>query len=127
MTAHPRINSGVQLAHGPAWANRYALAPMTNKQSHDDGTLSETEYQWLVARGRGGFAVVKTCAAYIADSGRTWTGQLGIASDEHLPGLTRLAHGPAGHGHPVPRPAPPRRSASRSLDGRPTSRTVRRP
>jgi hypothetical protein len=31
--------------------------------------------------------VVKTCAAYIADSGRTWTGQLGIASDEHLPGL----------------------------------------
>ena len=94
MTAHRRIgDSGVQVAHGPAWANRYALAPMTNKQSHDDGTLSETEYQWLVARGRGGFAVVKTCAAYIADSGRTWTGQLGIASDEHLPGLTRLASG----------------------------------
>ena len=66
---------------------------MTNKQSHDDGTLSETEYQWLVARGRGGFAVVKTCAAYVADTGRTWTGQLGIASDEHLPGLTRLAQG----------------------------------
>jgi 2,4-dienoyl-CoA reductase-like NADH-dependent reductase (Old Yellow Enzyme family) len=83
----------IPLAHGPAWANRYALAPMTNKQSHEDGTLSEGEYQWLVARGRGGFAVVKTCAAYIADSGRTWTGQLGIASDKHLPGLTRLAHG----------------------------------
>jgi 2,4-dienoyl-CoA reductase-like NADH-dependent reductase (Old Yellow Enzyme family) len=80
-----------QLAHGPAWANRYALAPMTNKQSHHDGTLSDDEYQWLVARGRGGFGVVKTCAAYIADTGRTWTGQLGIASDQHLPGLTRLA------------------------------------
>lgn len=94
MTAQQRIDdSGVQLAHGPAWANRYVLAPTTNKQSHDDGTLSETEYQWLVARGRGGFAVVKTCAAYIADSGRTWTGQLGIASDRHLPGLTRLAQG----------------------------------
>jgi 2,4-dienoyl-CoA reductase-like NADH-dependent reductase (Old Yellow Enzyme family) len=65
---------------------------MTNKQSHHDGTLSEGEYQWLVARGRGGFAVVKTCAAYVADTGRTWTGQLGIASDAHLPGLTRLAH-----------------------------------
>jgi 2,4-dienoyl-CoA reductase-like NADH-dependent reductase (Old Yellow Enzyme family) len=83
----------VSLAHGPVWANRYALAPMTNKQSHDDGTLSETEYQWLVARGRGGFGVVKTCAAYIADSGRTWRGQLGIASDQHLAGLTRLAGG----------------------------------
>jgi 2,4-dienoyl-CoA reductase-like NADH-dependent reductase (Old Yellow Enzyme family) len=53
------------LTHGPAWANRYALAPMTNK----------------------------TCAAYVADTGRTWTGQLGIASDQHLPGLTRLAEG----------------------------------
>lgn len=83
----------VQLAYGPAWPNRYALAPMTNKQSHHDGTLSQDEYQWLVARGRGGFGVVKTCAAYIADTGRTWTGQLGIASDKHLPGLTRLAHG----------------------------------
>src|SRR3954466_3790815 len=83
----------VRLAHGPGWSNRYALAPMTNKQSHHDGTLSDDEYQWLVARGRGGFAVVKTCAAYIADSGRTWTGQLGIASEEHLPGLTRRAQG----------------------------------
>ena len=91
--AQHRTGDDVRLAHGPAWANRYALAPMTNKQSHDDGTLSETEYQWLVARGRGGFAVVKTCAAYVADTGRTWTGQLGIASDEHLPGLGRLAQG----------------------------------
>ncbi len=90
-TVTPR--SSVELAHGPKWANRYALAPMTNKQSHEDGTLSETEYQWLVARGRGGFGVVKTCAAYVADTGRTWDGQLGIASDQHLPGLTRLADG----------------------------------
>jgi len=52
-----------QLAHGPSWANRYALAPVTNKQSPDDGTLSDPEYEWLVARGRGGFGVVKTCAA----------------------------------------------------------------
>src|SRR3954468_18202225 len=86
-------DEAVQLASGPAGANRYALAPMTNKQSHDDGTLSETEYQWLVARGDGGFGVVKTCAAYVADAGRTWTGQLGIAGDEHLAGLTRLAQG----------------------------------
>ena len=83
----------VSLAHGPVWGNRYALAPMTNKQSHDDGTLSDTECRWLVARGHGGFGVVKTCAAYVADSGRTWDGQLGIASEHHLPGLTRLAQG----------------------------------
>lgn len=87
------MDQPVDLTHGQAWANRYALAPMTTKQSHADGTLSQTEYAWLVARGRGGFGVVKTCAAYVADSGRTWTGQLGIASDAHLPGLTRLAQG----------------------------------
>ena len=88
-----RIDEPVRLPHGPAWANRYALAPMTNKQSHHDGTLSEDEYRWLVARGRGGFGVVKTCAAYVVHTGRTWTGQLGIASDTHLPGLSRLAAG----------------------------------
>ena len=88
-----RIDEPVRLPHGPAWANRYALAPMTNKQSHHDGTLSEDEYRWLVARGRGGFGVVKTCAAYVAHTGRTWAGQLGIASDTHLPGLSRLAAG----------------------------------
>lgn len=92
-TTHMTTDEAVHLASGPAWANRYALAPMTNKQSHDDGTLSDAEYEWLVARGRGGFGVVKTCAAYVADAGRTWTGQLGIASELHLPGLTRLAAG----------------------------------
>jgi hypothetical protein len=80
-------------AHGPSWANRFALAPMTNKQSHDDGTLSGAEYEWQVARGRGWFGVVKTRAAYVADAGRTGTGQLGSASDEHLRGLTPPAKG----------------------------------
>ncbi len=28
--------------------NRIALAPMTNMQSHEDGTLSDAEYNWLV-------------------------------------------------------------------------------
>ena len=37
--------------------------------------------------------MVKTCAAHVASTGRTWTGQLGIASEQHLPGLTRLADG----------------------------------
>lgn len=81
----------VALAHGPAWANRFALAPLTNTQSNDDGTLSDDEHDWLVARGRGGFGLTMTCAAYVAPEGRAWRGQLGIAGDEHLPGLRRLA------------------------------------
>ena len=81
----------VQLPHGPAWPNRFALAPLTNTQSHDDGTLSDDEHDWLVARGRGGFGLVLTCAAYVDPAGQAWRGQLGVASDAHLPGLTRLA------------------------------------
>ncbi|WP_309646924.1 NADH:flavin oxidoreductase [Nocardioides sp.] len=85
------LSDPLDLPHGPAWTNRFALAPLTNTQSHADGTLSDDEHDWLVARGRGGFGLVMTCAAYVDPAGQAWQGQLGIASDVHLPGLTRLA------------------------------------
>lgn len=79
------------LARGPAWAHRLTLAPLTNFQSHDDGTLGDDELHWLRLRGEGGFAMTMTCAAYVDDGGKGFTGQLGISHDRHLPGLTRLA------------------------------------
>ena len=72
-------------------SNRFALAPLTNWQSNDDGTLSDDEFGWLVARARGGFGMTMTCAAYVSPEGKAFPGQLGIASDEHMEGLTRLA------------------------------------
>ncbi|GAA4129434.1 NADH-dependent flavin oxidoreductase [Nocardioides fonticola] len=87
----PALSAPLDLAHGPAWRNRFALAPLTNTQSHADGTLSEEEERWLVARGEGGFGLVMTCAAHVSPAGQAWGGQLGIATDDHLPGLTRLA------------------------------------
>lgn len=81
------------LTRGPAWANRFALAPMTNTQSNADGTLSEDEYHWLEARAHGGMGLTMTCAAYVAPAGQAWPGQLGIAADAHLAGLARLADG----------------------------------
>lgn len=92
MTADvPDLSTPLELAHGPAWRNRFALAPLTNTQSHHDGTLSDDEERWLVARGEGGFGLVMTCASHVSPAGQAWDGQLGIASDDHLPGLTRLA------------------------------------
>lgn len=85
------IADPLSLPHGPAWRNRFALAPLTNTQSHADGVLSDDEHRWLEARGRGGFGLVMTAAAYVVPAGQAWGGQLGIASDDHLPGLTRLA------------------------------------
>ncbi len=71
--------------------NRAALAAMTNKQSHDDGTLSDEELHWLVRRAEGGFGLIATCAANVLPGGKTWEGELGIYADSHIPGLTRLA------------------------------------
>src|SRR5580704_8935962 len=78
-------------ARGPAMKNRFMLAPLTNLQSHPDGTLSDEEFHWLTMRAKGGFGLTMTCASYVQRRGQGFPGQLGIFSDEHLPGLTRLA------------------------------------
>jgi len=71
--------------------NRMAMAPLTNCQSHPDGTLADDEYAWLMRRATGGWGLLSTCATYVSDEGKAWNGQLGAATDGHLPGLTRLA------------------------------------
>ena len=81
----------VTFAHGPAMKNRFMLAPLTNMQSHDDGTLSDDEHQVLVKRAEGGFGLVMTCASHVQKRGQGFKGQLGCFSDDHIPGLTRLA------------------------------------
>ncbi|MGH7023790.1 MAG: NADH:flavin oxidoreductase [Caulobacteraceae bacterium] len=76
---------------GPAMKNRFMLAPLTNSQSHPDGRLSDDEFHWLTWRAKGGFGLVMTCAAHVQRIGQGFPGQLGVFSDDHLPGLTRLA------------------------------------
>jgi 2,4-dienoyl-CoA reductase-like NADH-dependent reductase (Old Yellow Enzyme family) len=67
------------------------LAPLTNCQSHPDGTLSDEEFHWLTMRAKGGFGLVMTCASHVQRIGQGFPGQLGCFSDIHRPGLTRLA------------------------------------
>ena len=87
----PDLLEPMTLAHGPALKNRLVLAPLTNLQSHPDGTLSDDEFTWLTYRAKGGFALTMTCAAHVQRIGQGFPGQLGVFGDEHLPGLTRLA------------------------------------
>lgn len=87
------LHDAVTFAHGSASPNRFMLAPLTNQQSHVDGTLSDDEYRWLTMRAEGGFGLVTTCAAHVQAVGQGFPGQLGIFSDDHLPGLRRLADG----------------------------------
>lgn len=83
----------LRMPRGPEIANRFILAPLTNCQSHDDGTLSDDEYRWLTLRAQGGFGLVTTCASHVQARGQGFDGQMGCFSDDHLPGLTRLADG----------------------------------
>lgn len=76
---------------GPDMKNRFMLAPLTNCQSHADGRLSDEEFNWLTMRAKGGFGVTMTCASHVQAMGQGFPGQLGVFSDIHLPGLTRLA------------------------------------
>ncbi len=71
--------------------NRFMLAPLTNLQSHTDGTLSDDEFRWLTMRAEGNFGLTMTCAAHVQATGQGFPGQLGIFDDKHLPGLARLA------------------------------------
>lgn len=81
----------LSLAHGKPMKNRFMLAPLTNQQSHADGTLSDIEHRWLTMRAEGGFALTMTAAAHVQAVGQGFPGQLGIFGDEHIPALTRLA------------------------------------
>ena len=63
---------------GKTSKNRFILAPLTNQQSYDDGSLSPEESHWLEKRAEGGFGVLMTCAAFISSNGIGFDGQMGV-------------------------------------------------
>jgi 2,4-dienoyl-CoA reductase-like NADH-dependent reductase (Old Yellow Enzyme family) len=71
-------------------ANRLAMAPLTTDASHEDGTATEHELEFVRRRAAGGFGAVISSAAYVAQDGRSWQG-IGAAHDGHLASLHRLA------------------------------------
>jgi 2,4-dienoyl-CoA reductase-like NADH-dependent reductase (Old Yellow Enzyme family) len=81
----------MRFIRGPEMKNRLMLAPLTNLQSHPDGTLSFDEHRWLTFRAQGGFGLTMTAAAHVQRIGQGFPGQVGTFSDVHIPGLARLA------------------------------------
>lgn len=86
----PKIDTPLQFPCGASMKNRFMLAPLTNKQSHEDGTLSDVEFNWLSMRAKGGFGLVMTCASHVQFIGKGFPGQLGIYDDNQIPGHQRL-------------------------------------
>ena len=95
--ARPSPFDPLRFPCGARMRNRFMLAPMTNCQSHADGTLSDDEFHWLTMRAAGGFGLTMTCAAHVQAVGQGFPGQLGCFADLHLDGLTRLAAGIHAH------------------------------
>ena len=81
----------LEIGRGFVLKNRSLLAAMTNKQSNEDGSLSDEEITWLVRRAKGNFAITTSAAANVTETGRGWEGEMGVWGDHQLPGLTKLA------------------------------------
>jgi len=79
-----RFNSGREMA------NRFAIAPLTTDSSHDDGTATENELEFVRRRAASGFGATISSAAYVEQDGRSWQG-IGATHDGHLSSLHRLA------------------------------------
>lgn len=87
----PNLAEPLAFACGLSMKNRFMLAPMTNCQSHPDGSLSNDEFHWLTMRAKGNFGLTMTCAAHVQKAGQGFPGQLGIYCDDLLEGHRRLA------------------------------------
>src|SRR5260221_4073013 len=79
-----RFNSGREMA------NRFAIAPLTTDSSHEDGTATENELEFVRRRAASGFGATISSAAYVEQGGRSWQG-IGAAHDGHLSSLQQLA------------------------------------
>lgn len=63
---------------------------MTHFGSHEDGTISKEEIDFITARSSEMGMVITACANVTPD-GKAFEGQPSIARDEDIPGLQKLA------------------------------------
>ena len=70
--------------------NRSVLAAMTNKQSHEDGSISDQEIRWLSRRAEGGFGIITTAATNVSEHGKGWDGEFGLYDDRYIDRLIEL-------------------------------------
>lgn len=84
-------NSKITFSNGLTMNNRFMLAPLTNRQSHESGQLSDDEFKWLTMRAKGEFGMVMTCASHVQEIGKGFNGQLGVFSDALNNGHKKLA------------------------------------
>lgn len=75
---------------GVTFPNRIVVSPMCMYSSGDDGKATAWHEVHLGSRAAGGAGTVFTEATGITPEGRITNGDLGIWSDDHIPGLSEL-------------------------------------
>lgn len=89
MTEHNFLNS-FTFKNGLPIKNRVVMAPMTTMTSFYNGMVTTDEINYYAARA-GGPGMIITGVAYVSENGKGFEGELSAASDEMIPGLTKLA------------------------------------
>lgn len=80
----------VTLKNGVQLKNKFALAPMTHISSHDDGTASDAEIEYMRLRSKDvGLSI--SAASNVTDLGKAFPGQPSVVRDSDVEGLKRLA------------------------------------
>lgn len=89
MTTHQFL-SPFQFNNGLTLKNRVVMSPMTTMTSFYNGMVTSDELNYYAARAAGPGLVI-TAVANVADSGKGFEGELSVANDDMIPGLTALA------------------------------------
>ncbi|WP_435522613.1 hypothetical protein [Chryseobacterium indoltheticum] len=80
----------LKFLHGSPMKNRFMMAPLTSQQSDFDGKASEyDQFGWNTSTKR--LRINPNQCIYWEAGAIAFKRQLGIHSDKHLPGLTKMA------------------------------------
>ena len=86
---HPLFKT-LQLPNGAELKNRFVLAPLTHVSSHEDGTASIEEIEYMGKRSKDvGLAI--SAASNVTDLGKSFPGQPSVVRDSDIEGLKNLA------------------------------------
>jgi N-ethylmaleimide reductase len=97
--AYPTLFSGIAL--GPlTLRNRIAMAPLTRRMAHPDGTPSDEMVAYYARQARGGLGLIITEGTYEQDvlQSRAYLSQPGIANANHQAGWTKVCDAVHAHG-----------------------------
>ncbi len=82
--------SNYSFSNGLDVKNRIVMSPMTTMSSFYNGMVTNDEINYYAARA-GGPGMIITGVANVSENGKGFEGELSVASDDMIPGLTKLA------------------------------------